>query len=165
MPLFGFRSRMLLALCVACAIFRLAAHLALAADALTQHYNNTRTGAVLDETTLTTTNVNTATFGKRWTLYADGQVVAQPLYVSALADRHHGQPDTPLVQGTFNAVIVATMHNTIYVYDADKENRGPPTVARGRSGRRGSVRRARAAKTSTCGAPTIRSGASSRRPW
>ena len=33
-----------------------------------------------------------------------------------------GNTDTPLVQGTFNAVIIATMHNTIYVYDADKEN-------------------------------------------
>jgi hypothetical protein len=29
------------------------------------------------------------------------------------------------VKGTFNAVIIATMHNTVYVYDADKENRGP----------------------------------------
>ena len=34
-------------------------------------------------------------------------------------------PNTPLVQGTFNAVIIATMHNTVYVYDADKENAGP----------------------------------------
>ena len=52
------------------------------ADALTQHYNNARTGAVLDETKLTTKNVKSGTFGKLWTLYADGQVVAQPLYVS-----------------------------------------------------------------------------------
>lgn len=123
MPLVRFRSPVLLGLCIAGLIFRLAPQLALAADALTQHYNNARTGAVLDETTLTTANVNTATFGKLWTLYADGQVVAQPLYVSALPINTAGNTDTPLVQGTFNAVIVSTMHNTIYVYDADKENR------------------------------------------
>ena len=35
-----------------------------AADALTQHYNNARTGAVLDETTLTTSNVNSAEIGR-----------------------------------------------------------------------------------------------------
>jgi hypothetical protein len=96
-----------------------------ASDALTQHYNNARTGAVLDETKLNTTTVKAGTFGKLWTLYADGQVVAQPLYVSQLAVNTAGNPDTPLVQGTFNAVIVATMHNTVYVYDADKENPGP----------------------------------------
>jgi len=29
------------------------------------------------------------------------------------------------VQGTFNAVLVATMHNTVYLYDADQERPGP----------------------------------------
>lgn len=81
------------------------------ADALTQHYNNARTGAVLDETKLTTGTVNTAGFGKLWTLYADGQIVAQPLYVSGLEIDTSGNPQAPLVQGTFNTVIVATMHN------------------------------------------------------
>jgi len=95
------------------------------ANVLTQHYNNARTGATLDEKILTTRNVGPSTFGKLWTLFADGQVVAQPLYVSALAVDTTGNPDAPLVRGTFNAVILATMHNTIYVYDADKENRGP----------------------------------------
>ena len=99
--------------------------LARAADVLTQHNNNARTGATLDETRLTTTNVNSTKFGKRWTLYADGQIVAQPLYVSQLTIDTTGNPNTPLVKGTFNAVIVATMHNTVYVYDADQEKRGP----------------------------------------
>jgi hypothetical protein len=94
-------------------------------DALTQHYNNARTGAVLDEKILNTTTVASNRFGKLWTLFADGQITAQPLYVSALAIDTTGNPNTPLVRGTFNAVIVATLHNTIYVYDADKENRGP----------------------------------------
>src|SRR5215510_8597152 len=85
--------------------------LARAADVLTQHNNNARTGATLDETRLNTANVNSAKFGKRWTLYADGQIVAQPLYVSKLPlDTSARQPEIPLVKGTFNAVIVATMH-------------------------------------------------------
>jgi hypothetical protein len=99
--------------------------LARAADVLTQHNNNARTGATLDERTLNTGNVNFAKFGKKWTLHADGQVVAQPLYVSKLAIDTTGNPDNPLIKGTFNAVIIATMHNTVYVYDADRENRGP----------------------------------------
>src|SRR5262249_15826222 len=54
--------------------------------------------------------------------YADGQIVAQPLYVSALPVDTASNPNTPLVQGTFNAVLVATMHNTAYLYDADQQN-------------------------------------------
>ncbi len=96
-----------------------------ASDVLTQHNNNARTGATLDESTLNTANVNSTTFGKLWTLYTDGQVVAEPLYVSGLQIDTSAAPNTPLVRGTFNAVIIATMHNTVYVYDADKENRGP----------------------------------------
>ena len=96
-----------------------------AVDVLTQHYNNARTGTTLDETALNTANVGSNKFGKLWTLYTDGQVVAQPLYVSALTIDTSGNPNAPRVNGTFNAVIVATMHNTVYVYDADKENRGP----------------------------------------
>ena len=81
------------------------------ADVLTHHNDNRRTGANLLETTLTVANVKQK-FGKLWHLYADGQIVAQPLYVSGL--KVDGK-------GTFNAVIVTTMHNTIYVYDADKK--------------------------------------------
>jgi outer membrane protein assembly factor BamB len=99
--------------------------IAQAADVLTQHYNNARTGATLDEIVLNKANVSSARFGRLWTLYADGQVVAQPLYVSALSIDATGSQNTPLVKGKFNAVIIATMHNTVYVYDADKENRGP----------------------------------------
>jgi hypothetical protein len=81
------------------------------ANVLTQHNDNRRTGANLQETTLTVANVKQK-FGKLWTLFADGQIVAQPLYVSGL--KVDGK-------GTFNAVIVSTMHNTIYVYNADKK--------------------------------------------
>ena len=88
-----------------------------AADVLTQHNDNARTGANTAETTLNANTVTPSKFGKLWTLYADGQVVAQPLYVSKLAI------DAPPLKGTFNTVIVATMHNTLYAYDADQENR------------------------------------------
>jgi hypothetical protein len=50
-----------------------------AEEVLTQRYNNARTGANLRETLLTTAKVSSATFGKLWTLYADGQISAQPL--------------------------------------------------------------------------------------
>jgi hypothetical protein len=108
------------------AVFAISAPVILDADdVLTQHNNNARTGAILDETILNTTSVNSAKFGKLWTLFTDGQVVAQPLYVSALAIDTSANPNAPRVTGTFNAVVIATMHNTVYVYDADKENRGP----------------------------------------
>src|SRR5262245_55832143 len=78
-------------------------------NVLTHHNDNRRSGANLNEKTLTVANV-TQNFGKLWTLFADGQISAQPLYVSGLT----------VAGKTFNAIIIATMHNTIYVYDADK---------------------------------------------
>lgn len=79
-------------------------------NVLTQHNDNHRSGANLQETALTVASVKQH-FGKLWSLYADGQIVAQPLYVSGLNVQG---------KGTFNAVIISTMHNTIYAYDADK---------------------------------------------
>jgi outer membrane protein assembly factor BamB len=96
-----------------------------AGDVLMQHNDNQRTGANLSEPGLKAAAVRDGSFGKLWTLYADGQVVAQPLYVARLAIDTRASPDTPPVNGTFNTVIVATMHNTIYAYDADHERPGP----------------------------------------
>ena len=84
---------------IAGAVALFGSRLVQAADALTQHYNNARTGATLGETVLNTGNVNSASFGKLWTLYADGQVVAQPLYVSALTIDTTGNPNAPPCQG------------------------------------------------------------------
>jgi hypothetical protein len=82
---------------------------------LTQHNDIRRSGANLQEKKLTVADVKQK-FGKLWTLFADGQIVAQPLYVSGLS---------VVGKGTSNAVIVSTMHNTIYAYDADKQPTQP----------------------------------------
>ena len=73
---------------------------AYAVDVLTSRNDLARTGVNLQEHTLTPGNVNARRFGKLWTLYADGQIVAQPLYVSRLAVDTAGNPTTPLVKGT-----------------------------------------------------------------
>jgi hypothetical protein len=69
-----------------------------AGDVLTQHYNNARTGATLEESVLNTANVASGSFQKLWTLYADGQIVAQPLYVSDLQIDTTANPAAPPVK-------------------------------------------------------------------
>jgi hypothetical protein len=96
-----------------------------AADVLSSRNTLGRTGVNAQETVLAPVSVNTSRFGKLWTLYADGQIVAQPLYVSQLAVDTSTNPNAPRAQGTFNAVLIATMHNTVYLYDADRERPGP----------------------------------------
>jgi hypothetical protein len=55
-----------------------------AIDVTTYHYDNLRTGQNLNETTLTTANVNQSKFGKLGELMVDGKVDAQPLYLSRI---------------------------------------------------------------------------------
>jgi hypothetical protein len=90
----------------------------------TRSYDNARTGGNLQETTLTKANVNANTFGKLFTVHTDGQVFAQPLYVSNLT----------IGGATHNVVFVASMRNTVYAIDADSgtvlwsQNFGTPQV-------------------------------------
>src|ERR1700686_3494216 len=78
-------------------------------DVLTYHNNNARTGLDNKETILTLANVNSSTFGKLFTVPADGLVDAQPLILNAIT-----------IAGTVhNVLIVATEHGTVYAYDAD----------------------------------------------
>jgi len=83
---------------------------------LTQHNDTGRTGAYLAETSLTTANVNTAQFGKLFVRDVDGQIYAQPLYV----------PGVALPSGSRNVVYVATMHNSIYAFDAEDPDASQP---------------------------------------
>ena len=57
---------------------------AIASDVLTYHNDLSRTGQNLNETILTTSNVNSTGFGLLFTMDVDSTVDAQPLYVSSL---------------------------------------------------------------------------------
>src|ERR1700722_6210631 len=75
----------------------------------TDKYDNYRTGANLNETILTHSNVNSSQFGKLFSVTVDGQIYAQPLYV----------PNVSIAGGTHNVVYIATMHDSLYALDAD----------------------------------------------
>ena len=83
---------------------------------LTQRGDNTRQGWNMQETTLTTSNVNVTHFGKRVAYPVDGKLYAQPLFVPNL-----------IIRGiTYNVVIVATEHDSVYAFDADARTVEPP---------------------------------------
>jgi len=83
---------------------------ATATDVLTYHNDIARTGQNLTETTLTTSNVASATFGKLGFYSADGLVDAQPLCASNVAVPSNGP---------HNMLIVPTEHGSVYALDAD----------------------------------------------
>src|SRR5258708_36760748 len=78
-------------------------------DVVTYHYDNLRTGQNLNETTLTTANVNQAKFGKLGELMVDGKVDAQPLYLSNVSSTGVGMT---------NVLYVVTEHGNVYAFDA-----------------------------------------------
>lgn len=77
--------------------------------AYTYGYNNQRTGANTFETTLTQSNVNSTSFGKKFVSPVDGYIYGQPLYV----------PNMSIAGGTHNVVFVVTQNNSTYAFDAD----------------------------------------------
>ena len=79
-------------------------------NVLTYHNDVARTGQNLAETTLSTSNVNSATFGKLFQATLDGLVDAQPLYVAGVSIPSHG---------THNVLIAATENDSLYALDAD----------------------------------------------
>jgi outer membrane protein assembly factor BamB len=79
-------------------------------DVVTYHNDNARTGQNLNESSLTPATVKVSTFGKVGFFSTDGQVDAQPLYLSALSIPG---------QGARNVLYVATEHDSVYAFDAD----------------------------------------------
>ena len=79
-------------------------------DVVTYHYDNLRSGQNLNETTLTTGNVNQSKFGKLGELMVDGKVDAQPLYLSNVSITGVGMK---------NVLYVVTEHGSVYAFDGD----------------------------------------------
>jgi hypothetical protein len=78
-------------------------------DVTTYKNDLSRSGQNLTELTLNLTNVTPPSFGLLRTLAVDGRVDAQPLYLSQLS----------VAGGSFNAVLVATEHDSVYAFDSD----------------------------------------------
>ena len=77
-------------------------------------YNPNRTGANTAETILTPANVSSTAnqFHKQFVMKVDGKIEGSPLYASSIQ----------IAGGTHNVIYVATMHNTVFAFDADNGN-------------------------------------------
>ncbi len=76
---------------------------------LTSQYDNARSGANLNETELTPSNVNPQQLGKLFTLPVDGDIYAQPLFLGGVEIPGKGRHDV---------LFVATEHDSVYAFDA-----------------------------------------------
>jgi len=81
-----------------------------ATDVVTYHNDIARTGQNLQEIILTTSNVNSSSFGKLFTFPVDGIIDAQPLYLSAVSIPG---------KGTHNVAYAVTENDSVYAFDAD----------------------------------------------
>ncbi|MGH7138001.1 MAG: DUF4214 domain-containing protein [Pirellulales bacterium] len=81
----------------------------LSINVLDYRYDQSSSGVNSQETTLTPASVNAADFGKIATTPVDGEVYAQPLYVSGVN----------IDGGVHNVVYVATEHDSVYAIDSN----------------------------------------------
>jgi len=88
-------------------------------DVVTYHYDIQRSGQNLKETTLTTGNVNSTTFGKVGEFSVDGQIDGQALFLSQLAISGQGKKDV---------LYVATEKDTVYAVDAQSIGGSSATI-------------------------------------
>lgn len=84
-----------------------------AAQIATSQYDNLRTGATSNEKVLTPQNVNAKQFGRLGAFKVDGAVYAQPLFIPSL-----DIPD----KGKHDVLFVATEHDSVYAFDANRPN-------------------------------------------
>ena len=87
-----------------------------AVPVLTRSYTNQRIGGNAQETALTPANVNASQFGMLFSRPVDGEIYAQPLYAPGLTINGRTQ----------NVIFVATMHDSVYAFDADDPNASAP---------------------------------------
>jgi hypothetical protein len=88
-------------------------------DVVTYHYDVSRSGVNSTETTLTTSNVNSATFGKVGEFAVDGQIDGQALFLSQLAIPGKGNK---------NVLYIATENDSVYAVDAQSINGSSATI-------------------------------------
>lgn len=79
------------------------------AGVFTYHNDLSRDGVNSQEYALNTSTVKASTFGKRFACAIDASAYAQPLWVANVA----------IGGGTHNVLIAATVHDTVYAFDAD----------------------------------------------
>jgi len=82
----------------------------------TSQYDNARTGAALTERILTPQNVNVRQFGKLGAFKVDGAVYAQPLLIPGVEIPN---------KGTHDVLFVATEHDSVYAFDANRPGDSP----------------------------------------
>jgi uncharacterized protein (TIGR03437 family) len=107
LPLDWFRSAFL--------VLNLAAIASAQVNVLNVNYDQQQTGANLQETILSP-KTDWTKFGKAGTFPVDGQVYAQPLYVS----------DVSIGGASVNVLYVATMHDSIFAFNADTPQSATP---------------------------------------
>ena len=87
-------------------------------DSITWRYDNARDGLNPNETTLTTANVNSTTFGKLGEFTVDGRIDGEVLYVGQIS-----------ISGVMkNVIYFATENDTVYAVDADSISGTTATV-------------------------------------